>query len=166
MEANSSQGPLPYQAFLTPKDPAIRDTALGILRSYDCTECSIVKKIVYWVTKHIRYQSDRNNFGIGDWWMLPMETLELGSGDCDCLSILTASLLLSVGIEARCVMGQTPFGYHMWVESVDEEGYWLVVETTTGKIFPWAHRSKMRYYPDIYFNDLGCSLPEGTIKSY
>jgi predicted transglutaminase-like cysteine proteinase len=164
--ANSSQGPVPYSYFITPFDvKGLADEIVDIYCANGST-CGPIKQIVHWVHKHIRYVSDPENFGVSDFWLFPIETLELGSEDCDGLSLLTCSLLEAAGVAARCVMGQTWFGYHMWVEAADPlTGDWYLIETTNGKIYPWEKRFEMRYYPDIYFDQNGCSLPEGSMKS-
>jgi predicted transglutaminase-like cysteine proteinase len=164
--ANSTKGQVPYQAFITPGEVA--EVAWDIVKTYteNGSLCGPIKQIVHWVTKHIRYVTDIQNFGVPDYWLFPVETLELGSEDCDGLSLLTCSMLEAVGVPARCVMGQTPFGYHMWVEASDPvTGDWYLIECTRGRIYDWEARQKLRYYPDIYFNEYGCSLPEGSMKT-
>jgi len=162
MQVNSSLGPLPYHMFYQVSE--VRSVAQGILEKYQCAGCGKVKKIVHWFSKNIQYRSDLQNFGILDYWQLPLETLELGSGDCDCMSFLLASLLEAAGLDTRVVMGNSDMGYHMWVEVADEDGQWLLIEATNSKIYPWSHRSKMHYYPDIYINPWGCSEPEEVIS--
>ena len=163
LQANSSEGPLPYHMFYQVNEMYEQVQEILTSPGYDCSECPTVKKIVHWVNKHIHYRTDISNFGIVDYWQLPVETLTLGSGDCDCLAFLTASMLEAAGIMTRVCMGNSDFGYHMWCECVDDDGEWLLIETTNGKIYPWENRSKMHYYPDIYINPAGCSPPEDTI---
>jgi hypothetical protein len=165
--ANSSRGPVPYHAFITPYE--VQPLAYDIVHTYTAngSQCGPIKQIVHWVTKHIRYVSDYINFGVPDFWLFPVETLEFGSEDCDGMALLTCSLLEAVGVQSRCVMGQTPFGYHMWVEAADPaDNAWYLIECTNGKIYDWEDRwQKLHYVPDIYFNVYGCSLPEGSIKT-
>jgi predicted transglutaminase-like cysteine proteinase len=166
MTANSTKGQVAYNDFITPD--AVKDVAIEIVNTYTANgnKCGPIKQIVHWVTKHIKYETDQKNFGLSDFWLFPEETIEHGSEDCDGLSLLTCSLLEAVGVPARCVMGQTYFGYHMWVECVNPAtGDWFLVETTTGRVFDWEERSNMQYYPDICFNEYGCSLPEGSLKT-
>ena len=166
LQGNSSRGLTPYQNFYEHEAPEIKELAWDILRTYSCATCSPLKKIVYYIKQHYMYQSDKALFGLVDFWLFPTEMLQIGSGDCDCLSFFTASLLEAVGIPTRVVIGNTPFGYHAWVEATDTDGEMVLIETTTGKIFPWSHRWKMGYMPDMYINPWGCSDPEGTQKSY
>lgn len=166
LQTNSSRGPTPYEQFYEQDAPEIKELAWEILRHYDCATCSPIKKIVYYVNKHYFYKTDYELFGLVDFWLFPTEVIKIGSGDCDCLSFFVASLLEAVGIPTRVCVGNTPFGYHAWVEAVDNDGEWLLIETTRGKIHPWAHRFKLGYMPDLYINPLGCSAPEDTQKSY
>ena len=164
--SNSSRGPVRYSEFITPDEVA--DLARDIVETYTAngSKCGPIKQIMHWMHKHIRYIADEVNFGLADYWLFPVEVLDLGSKDCDGLSVLTASMLDALGIEARCVMGQTPFGYHMWVECADPStGDWFLLECTNGQIYDWEMRSSMHYYPDIYINKFGCSLPEDSIRT-
>lgn len=65
----------------------------------------------------------------------PEKTLELGQGDCDDKSILTASLLESIGHPTRFVaVGFHPAGFnHVYVETKIGTK-WIAVETTE----PWS----------------------------
>lgn len=166
MTANSTRGPVAYNEFITPD--VVKDMAISIVNTYTAkgNKCGPIKQIVHWVDKHIRYITDQQNFGVPDFWSFPEETLQHGSEDCDGLSLLTCSMLEAVGVPAHCVMGTTNFGYHMWVECMHPQtGDWFLIETTRGRVFDWEERSHMQYYPDIYFNEYGCSLPENTIRT-
>lgn len=166
LQTFSSRGPTPYEDFYQVNEPEIRELAYEILRHYSCASCSPIKKIVYFVKKHFMYKSDKANFGMVDFWQFPTEVLQLGSGDCDCLAFFTGSLLESVGVPTRVCLGNTPFGYHAWLEAADSDGEWLLIETTNGQIHPWVHRWKLGYYPDLYINPYGCSEPEDKQRSY
>lgn len=162
LQGYSSRGYVPYEQFY--EIDAMRPIAQQILDTYKCNTCGPLKKIIYWVNKYYRYQTDMQNFGLVDYWQFPTEILETGSGDCDCLSFFIASLLEAVGIPTHVAIGNTPFGYHAWVECQDFDGEWYLVETTSGKLYPWAHRSKMGYKPDLYISPDGCGSPEEDVS--
>lgn len=47
----------------------------------------------------IPYSDDEQTTGIAEYWRYPIETLADGTGDCDCKSILAASILKTLGTE-------------------------------------------------------------------
>lgn len=91
-----------------------------------------------------------------DLWLLPSETLARGSGDCEDLSFLLASLLLMAGISSHCVrvvfgpllmlaehleedeengrMSRVAewqdWGTHAWVIYKNIHGHWCVLDPT------------------------------------
>lgn len=163
-KANSTGRDIPYNEFYMV--PELRDLSYQIIEKYKGkVPCPNYKLIIYWVKKHIRYITDRAQFGVVDFWLFPNETLETGMEDCDGLSFLVASLLEGAGYPTRVCLGPTPFGYHAWVEFNDDDGELLVVEATMGIIYHYNESLKLGYMPDIYVNPYGCSLPY-DIESY
>ena len=157
MQGNSSRGRVPYNEFYEIEE--MSGLATGILTRYAGFSCSNLKKIVYFVNKYFTYKTDQQLFGLVDYWQFPTEIEKKGYGDCDCESYFIASLLESVGIPTRVCIGNSPYGYHAWVEAVEDDGTWVLIEATNGKIFPWIYRQKMGYRPDIYVNPEGCATP-------
>lgn len=86
-----------------------------------------------WVATSISYKSDQDNFGVGDYWQFPIETLERGSGDCEDIAILLCSLLRASGVPADqvyVVIG-TPKGtvnYHAYLLERYSKGIWSMIE--------------------------------------
>ncbi len=85
------------------------------------------------VLDHCEYRNDYDPEGTGpatDSWQTSAEILQCRSGDCEDTSILPADWLISRGIEARVVIGETEdLQGHAWcVAKVDDQVYLL--ETT------------------------------------
>jgi hypothetical protein len=91
--------------------------------------------IAAYITEKIRYVAKKGR----DPWQFPDETLFLGSGDCEDIAFLLASLLLASGVSpynVRVVLGKvrTRTGTkrqtydHMWVMYKSESGTWLLLE--------------------------------------
>lgn len=158
----SNRGLVPYNQFYEINE--MRPLAQDILNRYSCNKCGKVKQITRFVGKHFAYITDQEQFGLVDFWMFPTEIVRVGSGDCDCLSFFTASLLEAVNIPTRVCIGNSPFGYHAWVECVDDDGSAYLVEATRGKVYPLAHRTRMGYFPDLYINPVGCAEPGEPVK--
>jgi len=92
-----------------------------------------IKDVSVFVYKHI----SNKKIGIP---LLPASSILSGkAGDCTEHSILTISILRTLGIPARAVMGmilsenfsgkQNVFVYHMWVEAF-KNGEWVLVDST------------------------------------
>jgi transglutaminase-like putative cysteine protease len=114
--------------FLNTDKESIRKTALKFRKSADP-----VKDVSVFVYNHI---SDKK-LGIP---LLPASMILTGkAGDCTEHSILTVSLLRTLGIPSRAVMGvilsedfsgeKDVFVYHMWVEAL-KDGRWILVDAT------------------------------------
>ncbi|NOR47097.1 MAG: hypothetical protein GQ533_03485 [Methanosarcinaceae archaeon] len=84
------------------RDSSIRKAVATITQN--CTsEDSIceISNIFSYVTDKIKYMRDPKR---KDYFAHPLETLELKIGDCDCKSILLASLFESIGHETRLAL--------------------------------------------------------------
>jgi predicted transglutaminase-like cysteine proteinase len=112
-----------------------------------------------------------------DAWQFPEETLALGSGDCEDMAFLLASLLLASGVSGY--MLRVAFGRfvtrgadgvrigkgrdHAWVVYHSEQGHWLVLDPllyfkesppARGTESVVAHREeRYEYVPHFVFND-------------
>jgi hypothetical protein len=75
---------------------------------------------------------------VGDLWCSPLDTLQVGGGDCDDLAILALSLLLAMGVNAYAAIGYVMDEYgnavgHMWVEGRGVDGFFCL-EATNGDV--------------------------------
>ena len=102
--------------FLTPEDEEIRDTVRNVLLNlHDPIEPGLEKFVHahvlfdYLQAKGIKYLSDPNiPFYKDDRVQFAGETVDAGSGDCDDLVVLYASMLESAGIQTAFVEVQDP----------------------------------------------------------
>lgn len=93
-------------------------------------------QIAAFVAQRICYDNKKGR----DPWQFPDETLALGSGDCEDVAFLLASLLLASGVSGynvRVALGKIIAGPrrgrkehfdHMWVMYKSESGKWLLLE--------------------------------------
>ena len=98
-----------------------------------------------------RYVSDPMQFGQRDYWMLPQEFEERKKGDCDDFALWTWRQLLSMGYDARFVVGHSGrYGNgHAWV-TYTENGRTFLVESLAAWATPKLPRlSTVRYQPGI-----------------
>jgi len=66
-------------------------------------------RVAEWIAKNIRYEPD-TRFGVEECVLLPSETLELGSGDCEDLSLLEAAMLLASGEVSKAYLISVEYG--------------------------------------------------------
>jgi predicted transglutaminase-like cysteine proteinase len=89
-------------------------------------------RIVDWVGSHVLDVSDQSVQGVPDYWQLPAETLELGTGDCEDYSILLCSLLRAYGVptdQVYVAVGETSSDQdHAWLVEKYYKGIWRIID--------------------------------------
>lgn len=128
-------------SFITPNEPVVKETAEYVINTLvrDSVEDRIVAAFDF-VAVNVIYTSDRAQFGKGDFWQYPNETLGRVFtdsniirmyGDCEDSSFLLASLLLALDVPSQSVrVGISEV--HAWVE-VKLGNIWYLFETTDDK---------------------------------
>lgn len=58
---------------------------------------SKAKKCLSWVKQNVKYEGDPATWGMSEYWQLPHETLERGTGDCEDGAILLYALMRKNG---------------------------------------------------------------------
>lgn len=117
------------------RDPAqqIRETALRIIGNANFTDQ--VRAIQQWVQTSIRYVRDPPDVELVQ---TPQVTLQLRAGDCDDQSVLTASLLHSIGHPAQFIavgLNGGPLS-HVMVQTLIGQR-WVGVETILPRPLGW-----------------------------
>jgi transglutaminase-like putative cysteine protease len=159
------------RALITVDDPVVRAKVEEITRACRTTE-EKQQAIFEYVRKEIEYVTEGNpkkwsyprsflQFKT-EFWQLPRETIEWGTGDCEDQSILLCTMMRIAGVPAsdvRVVLGIVHFdgdrGGHAWTE-FKVGGEWYALEST---ISTTNYIRRSEYYewfsPDLYgwFND-------------
>lgn len=65
-----------------------------------------------WVSSNITYKSDKDNYGVADYWATPQETLKRKAGDCEDFAILLQSKLKTAKIDSTIVITYDGKIYH------------------------------------------------------
>lgn len=118
------------------KNPAIREAALNIVRDLPQKDYkNEVVKIHAFVRDHIRYVKDVKGV---ETLQYPLNTLEIGQGDCDDKSTLAASLLESIGHPTRFIaVGFRPNSCsHVYLQTKIGQK-WVGFETTEPVPLGW-----------------------------
>jgi hypothetical protein len=98
-----------------------------------------------------RYVSDREQFGMQDHWMPPEEFEQIRKGDCDDFALWACRQLLSLGYDARFVVGRVGrYGAsHAWVVFREGEKT-FIVEPTAARVGGTLPRLEtLRYKPSV-----------------
>lgn len=114
------------------------------------------------IALHTKYQSDdHTDSNLQDLWKTSVSTFDSKRGDCEDLSILVADWLISLGYDARVVLGMMKDfrgeeEAHAWVVYKDPRDFqWRLIESTSNpprnKKIPLADQ-KTKYKPSIMFN--------------
>lgn len=114
------------------KDPGVIALAEQVVK--DCapndTKCEI-GKLFYWVKSHIRYLRDVRDV---EKINTAERTLRVGTGDCDDMSVLLASLLEAAGNKTKfMVMGFESGEYEHVVTQVRLGAEWITLDPTVAK---------------------------------
>lgn len=129
------------ERYVMPDDPAVRQVA-DALREYadevGFNERRLADKAKDWVYRNIRYVSDSEAHGLPDFWQTPYQTLRLGTGDCEDMAVLYASMCEALGFETVLVSepGHVSAGVLLEADDGDhtvsfEGRTYLTAETTT-----------------------------------
>src|SRR5712664_880829 len=124
------------------KDFYVRQKAIEIFRA-----CRIpakdrwgeVRSLFEWVRRNIRYTRDIFRVEL---LHTPRRMLELRAGDCDDMSILLGSMLVSTGHPVRLVLvGFRPDKPHLYSHiypEVNVRGRWIPIDATMPRPIGWA----------------------------
>jgi len=125
-------------------------------RAYSCpihgtttATAQIADLLQHW---DIAYLADRT-----DRWCSPMATLRRRAGDCDDISVLAVSVLLTSGVDAWVAIGPSLDGKsaHAWVIGVDPLGGPFAMEPQNGQIY-WGG-DLPGYRKELALGPLGCA---------
>ena len=176
-----SPGGLPevVKQYITPSDPKVKAAVQDILSgewrwAYDDFEA-----LRQWVWAHVSCRSDKEIHGVSNYWQLPAETLELGTGDCEDFAILLCTLLRAYGVSADDVYvaigcAKEGSGCHGYLLERYYRGTWRVLEPqaeliSTLLVFNRDVFTDLTYEERYCFNDQDYftgapTLPPGTYE--
>ena len=152
-----SNSKVPIRQLITPDDPDVMELA-GILHE-DPNFIDACQDFVHQFTKFAHEP--------GDYWAMPVETLDYRSGDCDCLSILLCSLLRVYlpPEQVYCAVGLWSVGGksegHMFI-LVDQDGEDRIVESTAAPDMPLVGT----YQIYCIFNDKFCFASKIGLETF
>ncbi len=102
------------------------------------------------------YQLDSEQYGYPEIWQTSAEAFVKLRGDCEDHAIVLTDWLISLGVDARVVLGNHAGGGHAWVEAFQNDQAFLLEATDKRGHSAWRHyplASLTRgYQPHFMFN--------------
>jgi len=170
LAGNSPKTPtkdLGYEKYLQFGNPQVASLANSIVNPSD-DDTTKMQKIQNWVINNITYKSDDINYGQGEYWALPTETISKRSGDCEDGAFLIVSLGLNSGVDPSklrmyggyVVAGpNAQYGGHGWAAYKRDDGEWVPLDwcyyapdpetTTIAQLTPL--KDDMNYIDDMFY---------------
>ena len=135
------------------KDFYVRQKAIEVFRAYDVKakdRMGEVCALFDFVKRNIRYTRDIFRVEL---LHSARRMLELRAGDCDDMTILLGSMLLSTGHPVRLVLAgfrpDRPHAYSHIYPEVNVRGRWMAVDATMDKPIGWAPPALWKRICDI-----------------
>lgn len=146
--------------YITPNNPEIKNLVENITGSSSYLPRWLA--LLNWVSSNINYKYDIESHGRSEFWQLPIETIHLGTGDCEDYAILLCSLYRAAGYDENSVyviLGYTRNVGHAWVRiyaQVGGIGTWVNIEPQVGGILSVFYGLiDITMYDDVFqFNDV------------
>jgi len=122
------------------KNPVCRMMTVIVVRKYIKTgrEFDMMAEVIYkWITESVKYFRDPHNVELVRDWENIVKTWE---GDCDDFTVLSCSMLGSVGISTRiviCQAGKAQWN-HVYAEYYSPaKGKWIPFDASMNKVVGW-----------------------------
>lgn len=112
---------------------------------------------LYTIAHKLEYQRDHLQFqGLQDVWQSSRQAFYNTRGDCEDHALILADWLISMGYDARVVLGTAKREYHAWVVLFHKEREYLLEATSKRKKMDWSHYPlaglQTDYQPEYMFN--------------
>lgn len=151
------------QTFVTSDDPIVQDIADELKLIAGSKRFDDVQTINFALSfcQALPYSTDADTEGINEYWRFPVETLYVGTGDCEDTSFLFASIAEAMGYDAIIIILENhaavgiqwdmPSGAYLQLEGDDAKYYYC---ETTGVGFkmgsmPSTQEGKVRYLVQV-----------------
>lgn len=111
---------------------------------------------LYTLANRKTYQLDSEQYQGADVWQNSAQAFTNLRGDCEDHAIVLADWLISMGIDARVVLGRYKDGGHAWVVAFMQGNAYILEATSKREVQNWKHYPlasiASHYYPTAMFN--------------
>jgi hypothetical protein len=143
------------------KDFYVRQKAIDIFRKYGVLpkdRAGEVRALFEWVRRHIRYTRDIFRTEL---LHSARRLLELRAGDCDDMTILLGSLLVSTGHPVRIILAgfrfSKPHSYSHIYPEVNVRGRWIPIDATLQSPMGFAPPALWKRICELDGKEIKCS---------
>jgi hypothetical protein len=131
--------------------------AQGFVTRFKPQEVQSLSSALTFLGQSVQYEPDLSALGGSDVWQTGAGTVRRGRGDCEDHAILLTGMLITLGYDARVVLGNwRGAGYHAWVVYPDSSGKFRVIESTSkasgGRELEVSEWDGV-YIPELMLND-------------
>jgi len=131
----------------TRKTPRPSDRFISYLAGGDlAVQCGSLDEVQAFL-RRCRYVSDREQFGVPEYWLHPRFFERLRKGDCEDFALWTWRQLLAMGLDARLVLGRYGRTGHVWVTFSDSQAHYLF-EPTARRRTKLSRLEILEYHPE------------------
>ena len=165
LPGSKTRFPVDVRDFFTLKDESLKNIVKG-LKMDTQTDNQKALNCLKWIFTNFPYKSDSTNYGNGEFWCMPYESLNKKSGDCEDGAILLANLLIIAGvpnwkIRINCGWVFEPVSKkqigHAYLTFFDEDNEkWVILDwcyyANTMRIIDREEYKKEVKYQDVWFS--------------
>lgn len=111
---------------------------------------------LYTLANRKSYQFDHEQYNGADVWQNSAQAFKYLRGDCEDHAIVLADWLISMGVDARVVLGRYKDGGHAWVVAFMNGEAYILEATSKREVQNWKHYPLASvasyYFPTAMFN--------------
>jgi transglutaminase-like putative cysteine protease len=107
--------------------------------------------VLNYIQSNIRYAEDTGD--VSEYWQLPSETLARGTGDCEDVAFLFASLMAAQRYPVRVIVGTLDGVGHAWPE-IKINGNWVPIEPLAVQNVSYIFKNPEKYRKEVYVENI------------
>ena len=157
--------PVDVRDFFTLEDEMVKNVVKGLKMSTQ-TDNQKALTCLKFIIQNFPYKSDSTNYGNGEFWSMPYESINKKSGDCEDGSILLANMLILAGVPAWKIrincgwvfepVSKQQVGHAYTTFFDDDKEKWVILDwcyyPNLKRIIDREEYKKEKMYQDVWFS--------------